>query len=52
MFLDLSNLSAITIALPTIQKQWDVSNGDLQWAISAYSITVRTSTFLWNTFLT
>lgn len=43
MFLDLANLSAITIALPTIQKEWAVSEGDLQWVISAYSITVHYS---------
>ncbi|RMZ38115.1 aminotriazole resistance protein [Aspergillus flavus] len=39
MFLDLANLSAITIALPTIQKEWGATEGDLQWVISAYSIT-------------
>ncbi|OGM43956.1 aminotriazole resistance protein [Aspergillus bombycis] len=39
MFLDLANLSAITIALPTIQKEWGTTEGDLQWIISAYSIT-------------
>lgn len=41
MFLDLSNLSAITIALPTIQRQFNVDVGDLQWIISAYALTVR-----------
>ncbi|KAK8235180.1 putative aminotriazole resistance protein [Phyllosticta capitalensis] len=39
MFLDLSNLSAITIALPTIQRQFNVDVGDLQWIISAYALT-------------
>ncbi|KAK2877849.1 hypothetical protein FQN49_001142 [Arthroderma sp. PD_2] len=39
IFLDLSNLSAITIALPTIQKELVTTDGDLQWVISAYSIT-------------
>ena len=39
MFLDLANLSAITIALPTIQKDFGVSVGDLQWVISAYALT-------------
>lgn len=40
MFLDLLNLSAITIALPTIQKEFDVAVGNLQWVISAYALTV------------
>lgn len=39
MFLDLANLSAITIALPTIEKQFSVHVGDLQWVISAYALT-------------
>lgn len=39
MFLDLSNLSAITIALPTIQKDFEIDFGDLQWTISAYALT-------------
>ncbi|KAF9632088.1 Major facilitator superfamily [Lasiodiplodia theobromae] len=39
MFLDLANLSAITIALPTIQENFDVDAGNLQWMISAYSLT-------------
>ncbi|KAF3005605.1 hypothetical protein E8E13_001997 [Curvularia kusanoi] len=39
MFLDLANLSAITIALPTIQKDFDVNVSDLQWVISAYALT-------------
>jgi MFS family permease len=41
MFLDLANLSAITIALPTIEKEFNVGVGDLQWVISAYALTVR-----------
>lgn len=41
MFLDLCNLSAITIALPTIRTDFDVAVGDLQWVISAYALTVR-----------
>jgi len=41
MFLDLANLSAITIALPTIEKEFSVHVGDLQWVISAYALTVR-----------
>jgi len=41
MFLDLANLSAITIALPTLQKEFNISTGDLQWIISAYALTVR-----------
>ena len=43
MFLDLSNLSAITIALPTIQKELNVKVLDLQWIISAYALTVGNS---------
>ena len=39
MFLDLANLSAITIALPTIQKELDIGVNNLQWVISAYAIT-------------
>lgn len=40
IFLDLANLSAITIALPTIEKEFGVKIGDLQWVISAYALTV------------
>jgi predicted MFS family arabinose efflux permease len=40
MFLDLANLSAITIALPTLQKEFDIKTGNLQWIISAYALTV------------
>lgn len=40
MFLDLANLSAVTIALPTIQKDLNVNVVDLQWTISAYALTV------------
>jgi len=40
MFLDFSNLSAITIALPTIEKEFGVNLGDLQWVVSAYALTV------------
>ncbi|UPX11166.1 uncharacterized protein EKO05_0001788 [Ascochyta rabiei] len=39
MFLDLANLSAITIALPTIQKDFNINTSDLQWIISAYALT-------------
>ncbi|OJD33173.1 mfs transporter [Diplodia corticola] len=39
MFLDLANLSAITIALPTIQENFDVDVANLQWMISAYALT-------------
>ncbi|KAL1306890.1 hypothetical protein AAFC00_005535 [Neodothiora populina] len=39
MFLDLCNLSAITIALPTIRNEFNVAAGDLQWVISAYALT-------------
>jgi MFS family permease len=39
MFLDLANLSAITIALPTIQGDFGINVGDLQWIISAYALT-------------
>jgi MFS family permease len=38
-FLDLLNLSAITIALPTLQKEFSVPTQDLQWVISAYALT-------------
>lgn len=40
MFLDLANLSAVTIALPTIQKDLNVEVSELQWTISAYALTV------------
>ncbi|KND89171.1 Puromycin resistance protein pur8 [Tolypocladium ophioglossoides CBS 100239] len=39
MFLDLSNLSAVTIALPTIGQQLDTDQAQLQWVISAYALT-------------
>ncbi|EKG18555.1 Major facilitator superfamily [Macrophomina phaseolina MS6] len=39
MFLDLANLSAVTIALPTIQEDFDVDVSTLQWVISAYALT-------------
>ncbi|TVY21381.1 Puromycin resistance protein pur8 [Lachnellula arida] len=39
MFLDLANLSAITIALPTLRKEFSISTGNLQWIISAYALT-------------
>ncbi|KAM0803216.1 major facilitator superfamily domain-containing protein [Usnea florida] len=39
MFLDLANLSAVTIALPTIQKDLNVEVAELQWTISAYALT-------------
>ncbi|KAK8152037.1 major facilitator superfamily domain-containing protein [Phyllosticta citribraziliensis] len=35
MYLDLLNLSAIMMALPTIQRRFDVDMEDLQWIISA-----------------
>ena len=44
MFLDLANLSAVTIALPTIQKDLNVKAAELQWTISAYALTVSPST--------
>ena len=40
MFLDLANLSAVTIALPSIQKDLGVKVAELQWVISAYALTV------------
>ncbi|KAE8850578.1 hypothetical protein PTNB85_00994 [Pyrenophora teres f. teres] len=39
MFLDLANLSAITIALPTIQKDFGINVSNLQCIISAYALT-------------
>jgi hypothetical protein len=36
-----TTVSAITIALPTIEKEFNVHVGDLQWVISAYALTVR-----------
>jgi MFS family permease len=39
IFLDLANLSAVTIAPPTIQKDFHVNMSDLQWMISAYALT-------------
>ncbi|KAF2138805.1 uncharacterized protein K452DRAFT_290454 [Aplosporella prunicola CBS 121167] len=38
MVLDLANLSAITIALPTIQREFGVAVGQLQWIVSAYAL--------------
>jgi len=43
MFLDLANLSAITIALPTIQKELDIDIANLQWIISGYALTVHST---------
>ena len=45
MFLDLANLSAVTIALPTIQKDLNVGVAELQWTISAYALTVSHQDF-------
>ncbi|GBF64297.1 efflux pump [Trichophyton mentagrophytes] len=39
MFLDLSNLSAVTIALPAIGEQLHTDQVKLQWVISAYALT-------------
>ncbi|KAM4057857.1 major facilitator superfamily protein [Hirsutella rhossiliensis] len=39
MFLDLSNLSAVTIALPTMGEQLGVDQSQLQWVIAAYALT-------------
>ncbi|KAK2606219.1 hypothetical protein QQS21_003390 [Conoideocrella luteorostrata] len=39
MFLDLSSLSAVTIALPTIGKELDAGQSQLQWVISSYALT-------------
>ncbi|EPE32051.1 MFS general substrate transporter [Glarea lozoyensis ATCC 20868] len=39
VFLDLLNLSAITIALPTLQKEFSIPTSSLQWVISAYALT-------------
>ena len=46
MFLDLANLSAVTIALPTIQKDLGVGVAELQWTISAYALTVSHQHFV------
>ncbi len=35
-----SNLSAVTIALPTIGKELHTNQAQLQWVISAYALTV------------
>ncbi|KAM0226920.1 hypothetical protein ACHAP5_012282, partial [Fusarium lateritium] len=32
-------MTGVNIALPAIQKEFDVSNGDLQWLSSAYTLT-------------
>lgn len=32
-------MTSVNIALPTIQKEFGVSSGDLQWLISAYTLT-------------
>jgi MFS family permease len=39
VFLDLLNLSAITIALPSLQKEFHIPTSSLQWVISAYALT-------------
>lgn len=39
--LPVSNLSAVTIALPTIGQQLGTDQAQLQWVISAYALTVR-----------
>lgn len=39
MFLDLTNLSATTIALPAIQKTFECSSSTLQWVLAGYALT-------------
>lgn len=39
MFLDLTNLSAITIALPAVQKSFGTSSSELQWVLAGYALT-------------
>ena len=38
-FLDNVFMTSANIALPSIQKEFDVNNGNLQWMISAYTLT-------------
>lgn len=38
-FLDNVFMTSANIALPSIQKEFGVTNGDLQWMISAYTLT-------------
>ena len=39
MFLDLTNLSAITIALPAVQQSVGVKPSELQWVLAGYALT-------------
>lgn len=39
-FIDIANLGMCTIALPTIKKELDFDEGNLQWVMTAYSLTV------------
>ena len=38
-FLDNVFMTSVNISLPAIQREWDVKAGDLQWLISAYTLT-------------
>lgn len=38
-FLDNVFMTSANIALPSIQKEFDVNSGNLQWMISAYTLT-------------
>lgn len=38
-FLDNVFMTSANIALPSIQKEFDVNDGNLQWMISAYTLT-------------
>ncbi len=39
-FLDIIDASIVTVALPTIQRQFAVSTADLQWVYGAYALTI------------
>ncbi len=39
-FLDVIDASIVQVALPSIQREWAVSNADLQWVYGAYALTI------------
>src|SRR5215510_1955226 len=39
-FLDVIDASIVQVALPSIQREWTVSNADLQWVYGAYALTI------------
>jgi EmrB/QacA subfamily drug resistance transporter len=39
MFMSILDISIVTVALPTIQNEFGASTGDVQWVVTAYSLT-------------